>query len=66
MRAGRERLPGLDIEVPRVTSLPGVVAFVGFADPSKNAPGCYQDLTLSRQRPMVGGSVHDAELRVTQ
>jgi hypothetical protein len=43
-----------------------VVAFVDFADPWKHALGCYQDLTLSRQRPMVGGSIHDAELRVTQ
>jgi hypothetical protein len=56
----------LGIEVLQVTSLPGVVTFVGFADSRKNALGCYQDLTLSRQRTMVGGSIHDTDLFVTE
>src|SRR5215469_4071091 len=48
-----------------VTSPPAVVAFADFADPRKNAPGCCQNLTQSRQPAMVGGSVHDADLLVT-
>ena len=65
IRAERERLLGSGIEVLQVTSPPGVVAFADFADPRKNAPGCCQNLTQSRQPAMVGGSVHDADLLVT-
>src|SRR5258706_4157954 len=39
-------------------------AGIGYRGPA--ALGCYQDLTLSRQRTMVGGSVHHADLFVTE
>jgi predicted enzyme related to lactoylglutathione lyase len=65
VRAARERLVGQGVEVSPVTSLPGVVAFVDFADPWGNTLGFYQDLTPSRQQPAVGGSVHDRNPLVT-
>lgn len=66
VRAERERLTGLGVDVSRVTALPGVVAFIDFADPWGNALGCYQDLAPSGQQPVVGGSVHDADQYVTE
>jgi hypothetical protein len=35
-------------------------------DPWGNALGFYQDLAPSGQQPVVGGSVHDQELFVTE
>lgn len=66
VRAERERLLALGIEVSPVTSLPGVVAFVDFADPWGNTLGCYQDLAPSGRQPVAGGSVHDARLFVSE
>jgi catechol 2,3-dioxygenase-like lactoylglutathione lyase family enzyme len=57
----RGRLVGLGIDVSRLTALPGVVAFVDFADPWGNALGFYQDLAPSGQQPVVGGSVRDED-----
>jgi catechol 2,3-dioxygenase-like lactoylglutathione lyase family enzyme len=62
----RGRLLGLRIDVSPVTALPGVVAFVDFADPWGNALGFYQDLAPSGQQPVVGGSVHDEGHFVTE
>jgi catechol 2,3-dioxygenase-like lactoylglutathione lyase family enzyme len=61
IRTERDRLVGLGIDVSQVTALPGVVAFVDFADPWGNALGLYQDLAPSGQQPVVGGSVHDED-----
>lgn len=66
IRAARERLSGLGVEVSKITSLPGVVAFVDFADRWGNALGFYQDLAPSGQQPVVGGSVHDSGQFVTE
>jgi predicted enzyme related to lactoylglutathione lyase len=66
VRAERERLAELGVDVTRVTSTPGVVAFIDFPDPWGNALGCYQDLAPSGQQPVVGGSVHDADQFVTE
>jgi catechol 2,3-dioxygenase-like lactoylglutathione lyase family enzyme len=66
IRAERGRLVGLGIDVSRVTALPGVVAFIDFADPWGNALGFYQDLAASGQQPEAGGSVHDDDHFVTE
>jgi catechol 2,3-dioxygenase-like lactoylglutathione lyase family enzyme len=66
VRAERGRLMGRGIDVSTVTSLPGVVAFVDFADPWGNALGFYQDLAPSGQQPVPGGSVHDPDQFVTE
>jgi catechol 2,3-dioxygenase-like lactoylglutathione lyase family enzyme len=66
LHAERGRLVELGIDVSRVTALPGVVAFVDFADPWGNALGFYQDLSPSGQQPVVGGSVHDKGQFVTE
>lgn len=66
VRAARERLAGRGVEVSPVTSLPGVVAFVDFADPWGNTLGFYQDLAPSGQQPVVGGSVHDRDLFISE
>lgn len=66
VRAERARLLAQGIDVSPVTALPGVVAFVDFADPWGNALGLYQDLAPSGQQPVVGGSVHDADQFVTE
>jgi catechol 2,3-dioxygenase-like lactoylglutathione lyase family enzyme len=66
VRAERERLAALGVGVSPVKSLPGVVAFIDFADPWGNRLGCYQDLVPSGQQPVVGGSVHDAGQYVTE
>lgn len=66
VRAARERLVGLGLEVSPVTSLPGVVAFVDFTDPWGHTLGCYQDLAPSGQQPVPGGSVHDRDQFITE
>jgi catechol 2,3-dioxygenase-like lactoylglutathione lyase family enzyme len=66
IRVERDRLVGMGVEASPVTSLPGVVAFIDFADPWGNALGFYQDLAPSGEQPVVGGSVHDRELFVTE
>jgi catechol 2,3-dioxygenase-like lactoylglutathione lyase family enzyme len=66
VRAERDRLLAWGIDVSPVTALPGVVAFVDFADPWGNTLGFYQDLAPSGQQPVVGGSVHDADQFVTE
>jgi catechol 2,3-dioxygenase-like lactoylglutathione lyase family enzyme len=66
VRAERERLAGLAVDVSRVTSLPGVVAFIDFTDPWGNRLGCYQDLAPSGQQPVVGTSVHDSGKYITE
>jgi predicted enzyme related to lactoylglutathione lyase len=66
IRTERGRLVGLGIDVSPVTALPGVVAFVDFADPWGNALGLYQDLAASGQQPVAGGSVRDDDQFVTE
>jgi predicted enzyme related to lactoylglutathione lyase len=66
LHAERERLLASGVEVSPVTSLPGVVAFVNFADPWGNKLGFYHDLVPSGSQPEVGGSVHDPDLYVTE
>jgi hypothetical protein len=65
IRTERGRLVGLGIDVSRVTVLPGVVAFIDFADPWGNALGFYQDIAPSGQ-PVAGGSGHDEDQFVTE
>lgn len=66
VRAERERLLASGVDVSPVTSLPGVVAFVDFADPWGNTLGFYQDIAPSGQQPVAGGSVHDTGQFVTE
>lgn len=66
LRAERDRLLALGIDVSPVTSLPGVVSFVDFVDPWGNRLGFYQDLAPSGSQPVAGGSVHDADQFVTE
>lgn len=65
VRAERERLLELGVDVSQVMSLPGVVAFIDFPDPWGNKLGFYQDLAPSGSQPARGGSVHDEDLFVT-
>jgi predicted enzyme related to lactoylglutathione lyase len=52
--------------VSPVTTLPGVVRWVDFADPWGNHLGFYEDLAPTGQQTGPGGSVHDEEHFTTE
>ncbi|GAB3521718.1 hypothetical protein GCM10027402_12260 [Arthrobacter monumenti] len=54
------------MEVSWMTALPGAVAFLDFADPWGNKLGYYEHISPSGELPVVGGSVHDESLFITQ
>lgn len=62
----RARLIEQGIEVSGITTLPGVVSFIDFADPWGNQLGYYEDISSSGEQPAVGGSVHDETLFVKE
>lgn len=56
----------LKVQPGQVSTLPGVVSFVDFADPWGNQLGFYEDLVPSGEKPPEpGGSVRDESLFVT-
>lgn len=64
--AARAALSGRGTCVSAVTTLPGVVRWVDFADPWGNALGLYQDLAVPAEATAPGGSVHDPSQFATE
>jgi predicted enzyme related to lactoylglutathione lyase len=61
LAAARAAVEAAGTSVSAVTTLPGVVRWVDFADPWGNQLGFYEDLAPTGTQPGPGGSVHDPD-----
>jgi hypothetical protein len=61
LAAARAAVVASGTDVSPVTTLPGVVRWVDFADPWGNQLGYFEDLVTAGTDPGPGGSVHDPD-----